>query len=1236
MADIQVNIKDNFARSTNIKLDFYQEKELKDVILSDKFQDRYVEVARPLVDKYSNQRVHVIAGTPGTGKSTFALFLARSITKNNRRSVSTVIKNQRVEVSERFRQCWSKIHKTSYLPVFLNGDEGEIEDAFYSALSDVFARHGWQKQFDQLASCCSARALNIISRWQRDYPHKHKELRNIIDEKTGNYKRYINALRKNRLFAQKIFSEIYGQITGGAHVSSYRYGNIVNLYRDATKYLRCHSEYAGIFIIYDEFGKFLERGIRQSKNFDLQFLQDMAELCNKGEEQHTHLLLISHLPLSQYTYQLSPCMQQEWQKIEGRFQQLSFNRGGASNYNIVASVFSSDNCLHKKFVGFVDCWQKQNQITNNLLALCACKRKTLSICYPLHPLVIGLLPLLSEKVAQNERTMFSFLTRNEEFSLPRYLVETKLEKNKLQFMPLANFYNYFAPLIGSNNQEGRQAKIKVIVDDLLNNLEPNNLCAKDIVILLSLVEIINNRTIINVNKQSIFSLLLGLHRQEKIAKELSYLQKLKMITFNKLKQEFNLFDGSPINLSEEIASIRQTKLTTADYCCILKKNFPLSFLTPKKYNFNHGITRFFREQLLSIEDLESDRFKINYAQEDGKIFYTVPFTESEVCHIKHLLRQIHLPSALFITTNEPVNITDNLLELQAIEQIYSRKDLISTGTTAKKELDHHRHIAQGLIKKSLEKIRSNLHMDASIFYLGDCLDNNVKSLSYLASFASEICTREYTKYPLFNNEMLNRHRASTPVIQGRSRFIGSFTNYFDQPRRLHVDKFFIEGGGPDFAIFKALFRANTFVDKSDDLLKLKRSSALFPLFTDFCDLLKESEQTSVSLNDLISRWQKPPFGVRVSLIPLYVSVFVRLTPSPVSFYYNGIYVARIDADLFEGLIRQPKKYSIRMVVVDAEKRVYLQRLREKFSACLPMSMRLDQPLLSFANVAALVSQFHSIIPNYTRRHELLTPRMKKLVNALDSLCQPEIFFLTDLPKIYQQKIFSELRYTDKHTLLQNLEKDLLFLFNCYVNLIKRLAKKQGDVLCKLQENNGVERKIVRGAPLSKYWKTTMQSLPKRVLTFPFSSVTRHLINRIMQLGNEASNQLVVENIADALTGANPKNWNEKGEVLFDFNLQRSIAEIEEVNHLQTRDKVNLVRISSLKHNSEPVVYEIVQADLNLKFHGKLLDEFYNFLGHLPDTEKNTILLELIKKINIKKLLHPSKVTDEASIGEAWG
>ena len=66
-------------------------------------------------------------------------------------------------------------------------------------------------------------------------------------------------------------------------------------------------------------------------------------------------------------------------------------------------------------------------------------------CYPLHPLSTYLLPELSQKVAQNERTIFTFLSTKESNTLGEFLEEKP--QNDFPLIRLPRIYNYFEKLM---------------------------------------------------------------------------------------------------------------------------------------------------------------------------------------------------------------------------------------------------------------------------------------------------------------------------------------------------------------------------------------------------------------------------------------------------------------------------------------------------------------------------------------------------------------------------------------------------------------------------------------------------------------------------------------------------------------------------------------------------------------------------------------------------------------------
>lgn len=66
-------------------------------------------------------------------------------------------------------------------------------------------------------------------------------------------------------------------------------------------------------------------------------------------------------------------------------------------------------------------------------------------CYPLHPLTAILLPKLSQRIAQNERTIFTYLSTDDENTLIDFI-----NKNQEEAFPLirpSGIYNYFEGLM---------------------------------------------------------------------------------------------------------------------------------------------------------------------------------------------------------------------------------------------------------------------------------------------------------------------------------------------------------------------------------------------------------------------------------------------------------------------------------------------------------------------------------------------------------------------------------------------------------------------------------------------------------------------------------------------------------------------------------------------------------------------------------------------------------------------
>ena len=184
----------------------------------------------------------------------------------------------------------------------------------------------------------------------------------------------------------------------------------------------------GLLIEIDELGKFLEYAAYHPEQRDLHLLQLLAEHSRDPEPIPVQILVLLHQAFEHYGARLGRELRDEWRKVQGRFETIAFVEPAEQALRVLATAFRRD-------IALPDRTQASLERNIRLLAeegalphgLDADEATTLfARCYPLHPISLLLLPTLCQKVAQNERTLFSYLGSHEPFGLQERLRQLRL------------------------------------------------------------------------------------------------------------------------------------------------------------------------------------------------------------------------------------------------------------------------------------------------------------------------------------------------------------------------------------------------------------------------------------------------------------------------------------------------------------------------------------------------------------------------------------------------------------------------------------------------------------------------------------------------------------------------------------------------------------------------------------------------------------------------------------------
>ena len=178
-------------------------------------------------------------------------------------------------------------------------------------------------------------------------------------------------------------------------------------------------KFKGITITIDELGKHVEYAGSNQKDGDIYILQELAEFCVKGSSMPIFFSVMLHQAIEFYAKDLDKDTKNEWRKIQGRFEEISFIEGPEQSMRVIAKALKHN--LNKNQHAKI---KKDLKIpVQALLTLKIFPNITkiregvnfFSEVFPFHPLTAFILPLLAQKLAQNERTVFTFLGSSETF-----------------------------------------------------------------------------------------------------------------------------------------------------------------------------------------------------------------------------------------------------------------------------------------------------------------------------------------------------------------------------------------------------------------------------------------------------------------------------------------------------------------------------------------------------------------------------------------------------------------------------------------------------------------------------------------------------------------------------------------------------------------------------------------------------------------------------------------------------
>ncbi len=1137
-----VKLSDSYNRSTNLELDFKEPTRLKKIYLSSKFQEGLKEIFSSVLEKNSKHRVRVLSGSPGLGKSTFALLVAQIFSKKHPQVVGSLIDRFNKSLRSDFNS-FQNLKNAKLLPVFISGYEGDIEQVFKNKLKESLSEEG------------------------------------IVVKKT--------------------------------------FSDTLQFYRASLEVLKTKC-YSGVFVIYDEFGKYLEKGVHNPTDLNIQFLQNFSEFCDRSGEKQCHLMLITHLSVSRYASQLPTHVQQEWAKIEGRFPESAFYDQHADEYKMIASVFEKNisqtrPALAKKYKTYIKKYLKEfkEEAFEGFIDLQGIHSLLLH-CFPLHPSVLSLLPHLSKKVAQNERTLYTFLTRDENHSLKRFL-EAHFKNETTLLMPY-DLYQYFKLLIAKDIGIGGTYKIQLMTEEAFNRVHKKDEVSKQVISLMALCAVIKDTHFAPLTAGFITSCFNQVFSKSDIEKSLKFLKAQRVVFYNKTTKQYLLQEGTPVDIDEEIAKLKNVTLTGKTLVQILKRYFKTNFIIPKKYNFDHAITRFYRTEMISVEELKSLKTKkniVDFLREDGRVFYVVPFSHDEMTYAKSVIRGIPSSLTVFVLPVKFIECRKDIEELNAVDCLYNNKEILSASPLVKKELDRHKEVLLTSISSLLRPLIGCMELSVHVIYpksgylkSAGCNLRKITHFKELQRYLGNLFEKEYNQYISFNLEYMNRHSVSGSITLARKKFIDLLRKHKKNPS--HNIAHLIEGRGPEYVIFNAMLRLSNFKYHGlTNTYQVSQKSPYYKFFEAYQEILSQYPH-GICGADLLDILASPPYGLRLGVMPVFMALSDLCFKQPVSHYLDEVYVKELDGDHYDLLMKYPKKTFIHYTTIDDVQQNFLDKLAQMFKA----------QGVSLHSVIEALLRWRKKIPESTKLSSALSQSGRKLLIQIDSAKEPDKFLFNGIPGcVGKSNIHLKTKKKEITELLSKLQATQIEIEGIYKNLLLKIQNDLSGFIDFIRTKclNNSFKLMEKDNFIQNFQKTLSQ-----VKDFPLSSHTARFTGRVLNFDSSGYKQYFLETIADVLTGSSPRYWDNKGYSRFEFALKRVQTEIElacEIASPHFKGQSVLAFIDKGK-NKKTFVKLGTSFDVN-KHLKSSLEKIKMILNTFDETDKRKIILSLIESFDQK-------------------
>ena len=789
--------------------------------------------------------------------------------------------------------------------------------------------------------------------------------------------------------------------------------------------------FAGILLFVDEAGKTLEYALQDRGGGDVYIFQELAEYANRQIEMPVLFLITLHQMFDDYVELSDRTLRNEWNKVQERFQSIQFSESAATTMRMVASAFQPSTPLPSAVSNAID--ESLSQIQKGAMPLplgieISEFKKMARNAWPLHPSVLLAMPYLFRRLAQNERSIFSYLTSHEPFGLQDYLDQPLCADDC--FIRLHHVYTYFLSNFEAGLARLPHAKRLLEANDIINSRQHLTASQLELVQSVALLNVLSEICPLRATPQTLACVTSNFASVEQ---ELEILKQQSVLTYRRFDGSYRVWEGSDVDIearmNEGRRKLQMEGISPLEALC---HHLPKRTLVARRHGLETGVHRYFN--LIYAENLGANVLKDaeNHGDAAGTIIVVLPQANSKA-HEAEAKKKTKGRKRLIIALPRQIDALRGVVEeVACLRWVEENTEELRDDRIARRELSlrlamGEQHIAQ-LLQTLLDPRPAPVGNSCQWIWNGK--DQHPQRPVDVARLLSSACDDIYNKSPRIRNELVVRKKISSAASSARRCLLERMLNHRTEER------LGIEGYPPERSIYESVLLATGIHYYDPDTGKWGFQAP--PKSNDrnvrFCwDMMEEvifsGQIQRVELVELFGKLADVPYGLPDGVHPILFTAFYLLYQDELFLYREGTFVPDIQAAHLELLQRRPDLFSVSGARLDGTRKTVVERLAKG----------LKQPAKTASVVRALYRILNTLPPVTLKTAQIKNTTVVKMRDCLLQAASPEELLFVDLPRCFGLKPFEqgEKREKDIDYFFEQLNSSLSTLRNHAQNLLRK-------------------------------------------------------------------------------------------------------------------------------------------------------------------------------------------------------